>query len=87
MPELELDQPTRERIEQLVKEEYRINQQPMLADADHLRLREIHFEFDRYWDSLRRRRALRESRRDPAQARALRPHPSGGEPRADSEKG
>jgi hypothetical protein len=61
MPHLELDQPTRERIELLVKEESRLLLQPVLADADYRRLREIHFELDRYWDLLRRRRKLRVS--------------------------
>jgi len=75
MPDLELDQPTRERIERLVKEEYQINRQPMLADADYLRLREIHFELDRYWDLLRERRALRESRRDSDPSRPRRSRP------------
>jgi hypothetical protein len=85
MKDLELDQPTRERIERLVKEEYRLHQQPMLADADHLRLREIHFELDRYWDLLRRRRALRDSRQDADQARAQRSPPRRIERRADVE--
>jgi len=86
MPDLELDQPTRERIERLVKEEYRINRQSMLADADYLRLREIHLELDQYWDLLRQRRALRESRRVPVQARLPRSRPLRVDPQAAADK-
>jgi len=75
MPECELDPPTRERIERLVQEEKRLLLQPALADADYRRLREIHFELDRYWDLLRRRRKLRTAPPRPIK------------PRTDLEKG
>jgi hypothetical protein len=58
---LEIDQTTRERIERLVSEEYRINHLPVLTDADHRRLRAIHVELDQYWDVLRLRRLRRQA--------------------------
>lgn len=62
MTGLDFDPPTRERIERLVTEEQRIYAQCSVSELDHERLRAIQRELDRYWDLLRQRRALRESR-------------------------
>lgn len=69
MTGLDPDPPTRERIERLVTEEQRIYAQSSVSELDHERLRAIQRELERYWDLLRERRALRESRRNPASSR------------------
>ena len=69
MPDRNLDPPTREHIEALVKEERRLLAQQTLADSDHRRLREIHVALDRCWDVMRQRWAVRQRRRSPDQPR------------------
>jgi hypothetical protein len=69
MADKDLDQPVREHIEHLVKEEHRLHGQKSLTDPDHRRLKEIQVELDQCWDLLRQRRALREFGEDPDQAR------------------
>jgi len=67
------DQPVREHIEQLLKEEHQLYGQGTLSDADRQRLDKVKVELDQCWDLLRQRRALREFGRDPAEARVRPP--------------
>jgi len=62
------DQPVRNHIEQLVREEHRLYEQPTLSGADQERLKSIQVELDQCWDLLRQRRALREFGKDPDRA-------------------
>ncbi|HKQ97981.1 MAG TPA: DUF2630 family protein [Candidatus Polarisedimenticolia bacterium] len=63
------DQPVRQHIEHLVKEEHRLFEKGGLSDPDQKRLKEIQVELDQCWDLLRQRRALREFGKDPDKAR------------------
>jgi hypothetical protein len=63
------DQPVREHIELLVKEEHRLRGEKSLTDPDHRRLKAVEIELDQCWDLLRQRRALREFGQDPDQAK------------------
>jgi len=62
------DQPVRNHIEQLVREEHRLYEQSTLSGADQERLKSIQVELDQCWDLLRQRRALREFGKDPDRA-------------------
>ena len=73
MTDQDTDQPVREHIERLVKEEHQLYGQKALSDADHQRLKKVQIELDQCWDLLRQRRALREFREDPDQARVRPP--------------
>ena len=67
------DKPVLKHIEHVVKEEHQLYGQTTLSDADHQRLRKVQVELDQCWDLLRQRRALREFREDPDQARVRPP--------------
>ncbi len=67
------DQPVRDHIEKLVKEEHRLYGQDALSEPDEKRLKAIQVELDQCWDLLRQRRALREFGQDPDQARVRPP--------------
>jgi hypothetical protein len=67
------DQPVRQHIEELVKEEHQLRGQDALSDPEHRRLEAIRVELDQCWDLLRQRRALREFGEDPDQARVRPP--------------
>jgi hypothetical protein len=69
MADQNLDQPVREHIEHLVKEEHRLHAAKELTGPDHKRLEAIRVELDQCWDLLRQRRALREFGEDPDHAR------------------
>ena len=73
MADPNLDQPVRQHIEHLVKEEHRLHGEKALTDGDHKRLKEIQVELDQCWDLLRQRRALREFGEDPDHARVRPP--------------
>jgi uncharacterized protein DUF2630 len=73
MTDRDTDQPVRDHIERLVKEEHRLYGQKSLSDADHERLKKVQIELDQCWDLLRQRRALREFHDDPDQARVRPP--------------
>jgi len=62
LPDQNLEPPTREHIERLVKEELRLLAQQTLADSDQLRIEEIHAALDRCCDVLHERRTERERR-------------------------
>ncbi|HEX9427783.1 MAG TPA: DUF2630 family protein [Candidatus Polarisedimenticolia bacterium] len=63
------DRSVHEHIGQLVQEEHRLYGKTTLTDADTQRLKKVQVELDQYWDLLRQRRALREFRENPDQAR------------------
>jgi Protein of unknown function (DUF2630) len=67
------DQPVRDHIEKLVKEEHRLYGQDALSEPDQKRLKAIQVELDQCWDLLRQRRARREFGQDPDQARVRPP--------------
>jgi len=69
MADPNLDQPVRQHIEHLVKEEHRLHSEKSLSDPDQKRLKSIQVELDQCWDLLRQRRALREFGEDPERAR------------------
>ncbi|PYT15570.1 MAG: DUF2630 domain-containing protein [Acidobacteria bacterium] len=73
MTDQETDQPVRQHIEQLLKEEHELYGQGQLSDTDRQRLEQVKVELDLCWDLLRQRRALRECGRDPAEARVRPP--------------
>ncbi|OLD62705.1 MAG: hypothetical protein AUI47_11600 [Acidobacteria bacterium 13_1_40CM_2_68_5] len=73
MNDRDADQPVREHIERLVKEEHQLYGNKSLSDADQLRLTKIQIELDQCWDLLRQRRALREFHEDPDRARVRPP--------------
>ena len=60
-------------IDGLVKEEERLYAMGELTDDDRDRLAKLKVELDQCWDLLRQRRALREFRRDPNQAKVRPP--------------
>jgi hypothetical protein len=61
------------RIRSLVDEEHDLREcrerDEITADSERQRLRDVEVELDRCWDLLRQRRALRESGRNPDEAR------------------
>jgi len=63
------DRSVHEHIEKLVQEEHHLYGKTTLTDADTQRLKKVQVELDQYWDLLRQRRALREFRDNPDQAR------------------
>jgi hypothetical protein len=63
------DLSVRHHIEQLVNEEHQLHGKPSLTEPDKHRLDRIKVELDQCWDLLRQRRALREFKQDPRQAR------------------
>jgi len=69
MTDQNLDQPVRQHIERLVKEEHHLHEKKASSETDHRRLEAIRVELDQCWDLLRQRRALREFHDDPDQAR------------------
>jgi Protein of unknown function (DUF2630) len=58
----------------MVKEEERLYTKGELTDDDRDRLAKMKVELDQCWDLLRQRRALREFRRDPDQAKVRPPN-------------
>ena len=60
-------------IDGLVKEEERLYAMGELTDDDGDRSAKLKVELDQCWDLLRQRRALREFRRDPNQAKVRPP--------------
>ena len=67
------DLPVLGHIDGLVEDEERLYAKGELTDDDRDRLAKIEVELDQCWDLLRQRRALREFRRDPDQARVRPP--------------
>jgi hypothetical protein len=63
------DLPVRHHIERLVDEEHKLHARKSLTEPDRQRLDQIKIELDQCWDLLRQRRALREFKQDPDQAR------------------
>ena len=66
------DDPLRERIDALVKEEHELRERHSgqgpnqgLSDAEKERLKHLEVELDQTWDLLRRRNARREAGQDP----------------------
>jgi hypothetical protein len=62
------DQTVLKHIEELVAEEKKLYAKGSVSDKEKQQLDEINGELDRYWDLLRRRRALREFGRNPDDA-------------------
>jgi Protein of unknown function (DUF2630) len=73
MTDPDADRSVLKQIERLVKQEHKLYEQEKLSDADHQHLQRLEVELDQCWDLLRQRRALREFRRDPNQARVRPP--------------
>jgi len=63
------DQSVLKVIQQLAAEEHRLYEHEALTNADRARLAKINIELDQCWDLLRQRQALRDTGRDPDQAR------------------
>jgi predicted nuclease with TOPRIM domain len=65
------------RIHELVEEERelrdRLQRKEISADEEHARLRALEVQLDQCWDLLRQRRALRETGRDPREAKVRPP--------------
>ncbi|MDT5099527.1 MAG: hypothetical protein QOC76_3264 [Mycobacterium sp.] len=65
------------RIHELVEEERelrdRLLRKEISADEEHARLRALEVQLDQCWDLLRQRRALRETGRDPREAKVRPP--------------
>jgi hypothetical protein len=65
------------RIHELVEEERelrdRLLRKEISADEEHARLRALEVQLDHCWDLLRQRRALRETGRDPREAKVRPP--------------
>lgn len=66
------DRSVSDHIEELVAEEHRLldkgSEGGGLAPEEHARLEQVRVELDRFWDLLRRRRALRDAGQDPDDA-------------------
>jgi hypothetical protein len=56
-----------------VADEHRLYERGSLDEGDRAHLHEIKVELDQCWDLLRQRRALRDTGRDPGQARVRLP--------------
>jgi hypothetical protein len=67
------DQTVLHRIQHLVEEEHRLDQQPSRLPEDHQRYRDLQVELDQCWDLLRQRRARRELGDDPDGAKVRNP--------------
>jgi hypothetical protein len=67
------DQSILHRIQHLVDEEHRLDDQKSRSPEDHEHHRAIQVELDQCWDLLRQRRALREYGGDASQAQARPP--------------
>ena len=63
------DQTLLHRIQHLVEEEHRLDQQPDRSPDDHQRYQALQVELDQCWDLLRQRRARREFDQDPDKAK------------------
>jgi hypothetical protein len=67
------DQTILHRIQHLVDEEHRLDQNANRSPEDHQRHQAIRVELDQCWDLLRQRRARREFGDDPEQAKVRDP--------------
>jgi hypothetical protein len=67
------DQTLLHRIQHLVDEEHRLDQQHERSPEDHQRYEALQVELDQCWDLLRQRRARREFDQDPDQAKVRDP--------------
>jgi hypothetical protein len=67
MPE-QTDGAVLQRIEELVSQEHRFQEQELLSEEERTRLRGVQVELEQSWDLLRQRRALRVAGQDPNKA-------------------
>jgi Protein of unknown function (DUF2630) len=67
MPE-QTDGAVLQRIEELVSQEHRFQEQELLSEDERTRLRGVQVELEQSWDLLRQRRALRAAGQDPNKA-------------------
>jgi hypothetical protein len=67
------DQTILHRIQHLVDEEHRLDQNASRSPEDHQRHQDIRVELDQCWDLLRQRRARREFDDDPDKAKVRDP--------------